>query len=180
MSTPDPHDITATVFPTGAPADLQALKADPVAGDGVYAGPAFGAFDYVILGDGSRSSYLSTAWIVGPLPPSIPPDGSIIADLPTLRSFTGASSTVDDERLQAALDASAELVYERVYPCDRTHPDVQHAIVMMAARLFKRRQSPEGTAGFAGDGAVVRIVANDPDIRVLLERHLDMLHIGVG
>lgn len=178
----DPHDLTETVFPDGAPVDLQALKEDPATGDGVYAGDPFAEFDYVVLGDQSRAHYepVGLVWNEGPLPPSPPVAGSIIADLPTLRSFVGASSTVDDERLQAALDASTEFVYARVYTASRTNPDVQHAIIMSASRLFKRRQSPEGTAGFGGEGIVVRILATDPDVRALLDRHLDCLAAGVG
>lgn len=105
---------------------------------------------------------------------------AIVADLETLRQYVGAVSTVDDERLTWCLDAATEWVSERVYADDVAHDDVQLAVLMLASRLFKRRQSPEGTAGFSGEGYVVRIMASDPDIRALMERHLDTSAAGIG
>ena len=41
--------------------------------------------------------------------------------------------------------------------------------------------SPEGTAGFGGEGLVVRILTNDPDITRLLERHHRTYgNVGIG
>ena len=57
--------------------------------------------------------------------------------------------------------------------------EVQEAIVLLASRLYKRRSSPEGVAGW-GDLGVIRIVANDPDIAHLLEHHLDMCNAGIA
>ena len=56
---------------------------------------------------------------------------------------------------------------------------MQEAIILLASRLYKRRQSPEGVAGW-GDLGVVRILASDPDINRLLEHHLDMCKAGVA
>lgn len=177
------YDITSAVFGTDpVPADLAALRADATYGDGIYNGPAFSQWQHVVLGDASSAYYATAAaaWASGAAPPTLPLAGSIIADLETLRAFVGASSTVDDTKLQQALDASAEWIYERVMQCVWDHPGVQHAILLLASRLYKRRQSPEGTAGFGGEGVVVRILASDPDVRAEIERHLDMLCVGVG
>ena len=38
---------------------------------------------------------------------------------------------------------------------------------MLASRLFRRRLSPEGVAGFGEFGAV-RVIAQDPDIEALM------------
>jgi hypothetical protein len=51
--------------------------------------------------------------------------------------------------------------------------------VLLASRLYKRRNSPEGVAGW-GDLGVIRIVASDPDIARLLEHKLDMSRAGVA
>ena len=64
--------------------------------------------------------------------------------------------------------------------CRWAHSDVQEAILLLASRLYKRRQLPEGVAGFGGEGVVVRILGMDPDVRQLLDRHLDLLNVGVG
>ena len=110
----------------------------------------------------------------------MPPDGTIVADLPTLKRYVGALSTIDDDLLTLRLAASTAWVYERTLETDWAHPDVQEAILLLATRLYKRRQSPEGVAGFGGEGIVVRILATDPDIRALIERHLDTGNVGVG
>ena len=100
--------------------------------------------------------------------------------LDDLRSFVGAVSTKDDAELQVALDASTAWVAERVYATSIDTPEVETATLLLASRLYKRRQSPEGTAGFGGDGVVVRVLANDPDVKAQLERHQDMTKAGLG
>lgn len=50
-------------------------------------------------------------------------------------------------------------------------PDaVRSACVLMASRLFSRRQSPEGVAGF-GDIGAVRISGVDVDVMELIAAH---------
>lgn len=112
--------------------------------------------------------------------PPLPPDGSVIADLATLRAYVGARTTTDDELLQARLFVATEYVYERTMECRWGHSNVQEAILLLASRLYKRRQSPEGVAGFTAEGVVVRLLAEDPDVRTLLDRHRDMFNVGVG
>lgn len=105
---------------------------------------------------------------------------SVDAGLDALRSMVGATSTKDDALLTQALDVAGQHVRARVYPSSWNESEVQQAVLMLANRLYKRRQSPEGTAGFGADGLVVRIMANDPDVKALLERHLDMTNVGIG
>lgn len=179
---PDPNDITAAAFPGGAPPDLVTLRADPTVGDGVYAGPAFDAWQYALLLDGTQVFFdpFFAVWVIGAAPPSMPLDGEVIADLPTLKRMLGALSSIDDANLSMALSAATEWIYERTMRCDWTHPDVQLAILLLASRLYGRRKSPEGVAGFGGEGVVVRVLASDPDIVRLMERHLEMRTAGIG
>lgn len=183
MTVPTGLDVTDTVFDPGpAPADLDTLRADATYGDGVYAGPAFEPFEYVVLGDATRVAYdpYAAAWFLGQMVPTVVPDGEIIADRDTLKALIRAKSDADDEQLDDALAASSHWVYDRVMVTSMTHHDVQLAILLLAGRLYKRPQSPEGVAGFGIEGVVVRVAANDPDINRLLERHLDMSTLGIG
>jgi hypothetical protein len=110
----------------------------------------------------------------------MPADGEVLANLSTLKSYVGARTNVDDELLKERLASATGYVYDRVRLTDRLNVEVLEAILMIASRLYKRRQSPEGVAGFGGEGAVVRIVASDPDVVSLLELHLTYLDAGIG
>jgi len=103
-----------------------------------------------------------------------------VADLATLKSYLGIQTERDDSVLQADLDAAQRYVEPRVLATDWLADDVQLAVLMAAARLYARRRSPEGVAGFASDGLVVRIIVQDPDIYRLLEWHLDLDQAGVA
>ena len=81
--------------------------------------------------------------------------------------------------LERALTAATAWVRERVYVDCFDDDEMQEAIVLLASRLYKRRQSPEGVAGW-GDLGVIRILASDPDITRLLEHKLDMTKAGVA
>jgi hypothetical protein len=144
VSVPAELDITATVWvdPEEPPADLDTLREDATYGDGNYAGPPFAAFEYVVLGDGTRVAYdpFAAAWFLGQMVPSIGPDGEVIADLATLKLMIGAKSDLDDEQLDDALAGASRWVYDRVMLTHTTHPDVQLAILLLASRLYKRRQ----------------------------------------
>jgi len=94
------------------------------------------------------------------------------ADLDALRASIGTVSNVSNTLLERALTAATAWVRERVMPARFEDDEVQEAIVLLASRLFKRRQSPEGVAGF-GELGVIRILARDPDIELLLEHKLD-------
>jgi hypothetical protein len=109
-----------------------------------------------------------------------PVPGEVVADLETLKYYVGTRTNVDDMILDDRLKAATNWVYDRVYPEHRAYNDVQEAILLVASRLYKRRQTPEGVAGFGGEGAVVRVVASDPDVASLLEFHLDYSRAGFG
>lgn len=95
------------------------------------------------------------------------------ADLATLKLMLGTKTTADDAILSTCLTTAADWTRDRVRSGDYAHDDVQHAILLVASRLYKRRESPEGVAGFDDLGSAVRIVARDPDIERLLEQRLD-------
>ncbi len=101
-------------------------------------------------------------------------------DLTEFRAFIGAVSVSDDEGLKQSLDAARAHIFTYIYTDAQDELAVDEAVLLLASRLWKRRQSPEGTAGFGGDGVVVRILARDPDIDKLLERYQDMTNIGIG
>ena len=101
------------------------------------------------------------------------------ADLDALRASLGTVSNVNNTNLERALTAATAWVTERVMPERLEDDETQEAIVLLASRLYKRRNSPEGVAGW-GDLGVIRIVASDPDIARLLEHKLDMLNAGVA
>jgi hypothetical protein len=102
------------------------------------------------------------------------------ASLDELRKFLGAQSTKDDAVLGMVLESAGSWVYDRVYPESIQKPEVVQAVLILAARLYKRRQSPEGVAGWDDMGAI-RIIATDPDVRSLLEQHIDSAKVlGIG
>lgn len=183
MALPAGLDVTDDVFGVDpVPADLDTLRDDATYGTGNYTGDDFAAFEYVTLGDGTRVFYEPDheEWYAGQTPPILGPDGEVIADLATLKLLIGAKSDADDAQLEDALAGASRWAYDRTMRRDWTHPDVQFAILLLASRLYKRRQSPEGVSGFNLEGVVVRILASDPDINRLLERHLSMLTAGIG
>lgn len=97
---------------------------------------------------------------------------TVKADLDALRAMIGAQGTKDDALLGVSLESAGAWVYDRV--CTRyVHaPEVQQAVLLLAARLYKRRNSPEGVAGWDDLGAI-RIIARDPDIERLIEQYID-------
>lgn len=44
----------------------------------------------------------------------------------------------------------------------------EEAIFLMAHRVWTRKGSPEGAAGFSGNGDVIRVVRTDPDVEFFL------------
>lgn len=99
------------------------------------------------------------------------------------RTRVRAVGPLDAHTLQCLAVAEAWVV-DRVYATpdadpDLRHPEVTEAILLLAHRLFTRRNSPEGVAGW-GDLGVVRVLASDPDIRALLEYHLDYSRTGIA
>jgi hypothetical protein len=102
------------------------------------------------------------------------------ADLDTLRLHLGVKTPADDGILANDLEVAQRWVADRVMACVREDPEVQEAVILLASRLYKRRQSPDGLAGWSADGFVARIGRTDPDVAALLSRKLDMCRAGVA
>ena len=105
-------------------------------------------------------------------------------DLDLLRQRLGVQGTQRDGHLAHCLDVATAWVEDRVYVepdtgVHRRHPEVVEATMILASRLYARRNSPEGVAGW-GDLGVVRVLATDPDIERLLERHIDYARTGIA
>lgn len=111
---------------------------------------------------------------------SVPETPVVVADLDALRTMLGTQTTRDDDVLRDDLAAATEWVSRRVMVARFEASTVQLAILLLAARLYSRRKSPEGVSGFGLDGLIVRIVSSDPDIRSLLEQELDLLQAGIA
>jgi len=105
---------------------------------------------------------------------------AVVADLATLKLYLGMTQSRDDEVLTIDLAAATAYVQGQVIPAEWMTDDVQTGTLMLAARLYSRRRSPEGVAGFGSEGVLVRVLATDPDIRSLLEKHLDMSIAGLA
>lgn len=101
------------------------------------------------------------------------------ADLDALRASLGTVSNVSNTLLTRSLTASTAWVRDRVYPQCFDDDETQEAILLLASRLYKRKNSPEGVAGW-GDLGVIRIISTDPDITRLLEHKIDMTDAGVA
>jgi hypothetical protein len=102
------------------------------------------------------------------------------AGLDQLKKMVGSRTEGDDALLGICLEAAGMWVYDRVYPTSIGRPEVIEAVLLLAARLYKRRQSPEGVAGWDEMGAV-RIIARDHDIERLLEQHIQVYKVlGIG
>jgi hypothetical protein len=106
------------------------------------------------------------------------------ADLDLLRARLGVKGDDTNGHLGRCLDVATAWVEDRVYvepdaAYARRHPEVVEAILLMASRLYARRNSPEGVAGW-GDLGVIRVVAADPDIEALLMRHVDYGKAGIA
>jgi len=78
-----------------------------------------------------------------------------------------------DDVLQDCVTAADSIVtrYVGEAPGDDAVPstaDAHQAATMLAARLYRRRNSPEGIAGITPEGVAVGIVRSDADIARLL------------
>lgn len=108
------------------------------------------------------------------------PDGSELPDLPeagpavlaAVKLQLGATSERDDALLETDIAAVNAMV--RRLPCavpvqekDAWPADIVKGAVLMAARLFSRRNSPLGYAD-AGELGPIYVQRNDPDVAQLL------------
>ena len=96
---------------------------------------------------------------------------AIKADVDQLRAMLAMVSTKDDGHLSLCLEAAGAWIYDRVDSRYIQKSEVQQAVLLLAARLYKRRQSPEGVAGWEDMGAV-RIISRDPDVERLIEQYV--------
>jgi hypothetical protein len=106
------------------------------------------------------------------------------ADIDLLRTRLAGRTEDRDGHLAHCLDVATAWVEDRVYGepdagYGRRHPEVTEAILLIASRLYARRNSPEGVAGW-GDLGVIRVIARDPDVDALLERHIDYGKAGIA
>lgn len=105
------------------------------------------------------------------------------SDLDLLRQRMGLAGK-PTAALAHDLDVATAWCEDRCYPVpDGTvgtrHPEVTEGILILAQRLHARRSTPEGVAGW-GDLGVIRILADDPDLRRMLELHLDTTRAGIA
>lgn len=93
-----------------------------------------------------------------------------------VKAFLAIVDNVDDARLAPIVAAVCSVVRSLPIasasdtdPAPADWPDrVKQGATMMAARLWARKDSPEGVASFAADGPVY-VQRNDPDVAMLLE-----------
>lgn len=111
-------------------------------------------------------------WRAAPDVPGSSPSGVTVDDVAGWLAMTVRSSEVDS-LLQRCLDATVSHIAGRLggwvpvpWP---SH--VETAVLIQTSRLYKRRNSPEGVAGF-GEFGVVRVSSLDPDVETLLGRDL--------
>lgn len=102
----------------------------------------------------------------------LPVDGP--AELDTVKAHLKITDAADDAALQQVVDAvNAKVRGFRVVSVadgagDWTNfPNVVQGAVMLAARLFRRRNTPDGVLAFGGD-APLYVQRNDPDVALLL------------
>lgn len=100
-------------------------------------------------------------------------------DLDALRSLLGTISNIDNANLGRVLDGAKAWVRERVQERCVQDAEVRLATLLLAARWYKRRMTPEGTGGWIDSGTVASF-STDPDIDRLLEHKLDMTRAGVA
>lgn len=115
--------------------------------------------------------------VTGREPAGLPNDGPAVLAAVKLQLSIPAADTGEDDRLEPVVAAVNAMVRE--LPVARrallTDPAawpayVEHGAVMLAARVYRRRNSPAGVEAISADGAVY-VMRNDPDIA-------DMLLVG--
>jgi hypothetical protein len=111
----------------------------------------------------------------------------------TTASGAGTVAGPQPERYQLALDAAIQRVGDRCHllarPVDAAgdvDPDgdpvpvpatVKLATIMLATRIARRAQTPDGIAGSSEIGGLIRTSSMDPDIEALLAPHI---HLGIA
>ncbi len=93
--------------------------------------------------------------------------------VPAVKLFRNIEDDADDARIAPIVDAVCSVVRglpvaEQARGAETWPAKVKLGATMMAARLWSRKDSPEGVASFASDGPVY-VQRNDPDVAMLLE-----------
>lgn len=91
-----------------------------------------------------------------------------------LRSTATVAPSVDAADLDRWLNAAkAAVVVRTVFAADgEISDDVAEATLLLATRLQRRKDSPEGVAGVGVDGAALHIARTDPDVVMLLKPYI--------
>lgn len=100
---------------------------------------------------------------------SQPAAGPTTGDL--VKEMLAITDTDDDNGIALVVAAVNQVV--RALPISQADteawsPRIAHGATMLAARLWRRRNTPSGIEAFGVDGAVY-VSRNDPDIAMLLE-----------
>lgn len=98
--------------------------------------------------------------------------GAVRADMDSLRVMLDIKGDTNEGVLSMCLQAAARWIYDRVTPASVRQPEVAQAVLLLASRLYKRRLSPEGVAGW-DDMGVIRVLSRDPDVERLIEQYVD-------
>jgi hypothetical protein len=108
----------------------------------------------------------------------LPTDGPTSSEL--VKAHLKVTDDIDDAAIDAAVDAVNDMVRELPIceradtdpaPSDWTGPGLRritHGATLLAARVFRRRNTPDGIAAF-GDGGTAYVQRNDPDVAQLLQ-----------
>ncbi|MET0995460.1 MAG: hypothetical protein ABWY20_15870 [Mycobacterium sp.] len=96
-----------------------------------------------------------------PPPPAATSAAAVVDQL----SLAGGATPDNLEKVAAYVAAVNRFV--RRLPVDPADEDVQLGARMLAARLYKRRNSAEGVTPFTGD-TIAYVQRNDPDVALLL------------
>jgi len=93
------------------------------------------------------------------------------AELAAWIKIPGELDEAKETTLQLCIDAAVDDMEDRCDLPNAWNAKVRLACVMHAARYYKRKDSPEGVAGF-GEFGPVRVSSFDPDVERILGRFL--------
>jgi hypothetical protein len=93
------------------------------------------------------------------------------SELAAWLKIPGDLDAAREAQLQMCIDAAIDYIEDRCELPNAWNQRIRLAVLMQAARWHKRKDSPEGVAGFGEMGAV-RVMSLDPDIERILSRYL--------